>query len=304
MDAPPSPPPTSGDVGASFARWCLALVLVWTGAMRFTADGAALVGELLAQNRLLSGLSGSLDAGLLAVAMGVLQVGAGLLLFFGKRPGIRFRTGALVSAVLAGLSLTLFLTNPVWIEDLGGFPYLGSGQSLLKHVTVLGVSVYLFAEGLRFGVDARPHLVRMGLDLTLAGLVLSFGWIGLMKFTAVEATAIEPLLSTSPLLSWMLAAFGSQGASNVIGAVEVLIAVLLAGWWFMPALFRAGAPLAGLTFLVTLSFLVTLPGWHADMGFPALSSAGIFLVKDLALLAGVLVLVAETSGGPVAAPRA
>jgi uncharacterized membrane protein YkgB len=34
-------------------------------------------------------------------------------------------------------------------------------------------------------------------------LVLVLGWIGAMKFTAYEATGIQGLVASSPLMSWL-----------------------------------------------------------------------------------------------------
>lgn len=48
-------------------------------------------------------------------------------------------------------------------------------------------------------------------------------------------------------------------------------------------------------FLTTLSFLITLPGWDAALGgFPALSAAGGFLLKDVVLLAVAITTLAES----------
>ena len=42
-------------------------------------------------------------------------------------------------------------------------------------------------------------------------------------------------------------------------------------------------------FLTTLSFLFSLPGWDPRLGgFPALSDAGGFLIKDVVLLGSAL----------------
>ncbi len=124
----------------------------------------------------------------------------------------------------------------------------------------------------------------------VSGLMLPLVWIGGMKFTEIEAQGIEPLLSTSPFFAWMLSAFTLQTASIVIGVGELVTAGLLAAWWFNRPLFRVGAVLTTGTFLATLSFLVTLPGWHGEYGFPLLNGAGIFIIKDVALLGAAIAL--------------
>ncbi len=276
MESAARRPLARGDVGASLARWSLAPVLVWIGAMRFSTDGVETFATALAESRALWWLSAVIPPVLIAWTTGLLQIGAGVLIGTGKRPGIRLRIGALISLVLAAASLSLFFTNPVWIESLGGFPFIGSGQGLLKNVTLLGVSLYLYSEAA--GIASHETLHRPGLNVTLIGLVLVLTWIGLMKFTPEEAAGIQPLLETSPLFSWLLTFFTIQEASNLIGCAELLTAVLLVTF----AIFAS-----------TLSFLLTLPGWHPTLGFPALGAAGQFLLKDLVLLAGILILLVE-----------
>ncbi len=114
------------------------------------------------------------------------------------------------------------------------------------------------------------------------GVALVLGWIGLFKFTPTEAKAIVPLLEHSPLMSWLIPAFGVQGASNLIGTVEIGTALLLmVGTWSARALL-VGSGLGVLTFAATLSFLFTTPGmltqhdgfWVADG----------FILKDVTLL--------------------
>lgn len=293
MDPVSQQPLVTDDVGSSFARWSLALVLLWMGAVQFTAEGGRALAATLGDNALFSWVGSLVSPFFLAAFVGLIQIGAGLLLVTGKRPGVRLSKGALTSAILAALPLTLFLTNPVWIESMGGFPFIGSGQGLLKYVTILGVSLYLYAEAASFDDPRRARFKGMGLNVMLLGLILVLGWIGLMKFTAVEAAGIERLLETSPLMSWMLSVFSLQGASNFIGAAELVCVVMLSTWWWRPSLFVWGAAIAVATFATTLSFLVTLPGWNSVVGFPALSGTGVFLLKDLVLLAAVMILLIE-----------
>src|SRR5260221_8619294 len=58
-------------------------------------------------------------------------------------------------------------------------------------------------------------------------LVIVFLWFGGMKFTAYEAAGIAPFIEHSPIMSWLHALFGVQGASYVIGVVELSTAAAL-----------------------------------------------------------------------------
>jgi uncharacterized membrane protein YkgB len=116
--------------------------------------------------------------------------------------------------------------------------------------------------------------------------------IGGLKFTAYEAEAIRPLVATSPLLSWAYALFSPQAFSNLLGVVELTTALLLAPAPFAPRLGLVGAGLAAGTFAITSTFLITGPSWEESLGgFPALSPAGGFLIKDLALFGIALTVV-------------
>jgi len=118
------------------------------------------------------------------------------------------------------------------------------------------------------------------------GLVVVIAWIGALKFTTFEAHGIEPLVSHSPLLSWVYGIFTVGTFSTLLGVVELLTALLLAGKPWLPRLSLLGSALAIGLFVTTLTFLITTPGVFegSEGGFPVLSSTGQFLIKDVALL--------------------
>ena len=121
-------------------------------------------------------------------------------------------------------------------------------------------------------------------------LPIVFLWFGGMKFTAYEAGAIEGLIANSPLVAWLLSVFSPQGASNLIGTVEIAIAILLAVRFVAPKLAAIGAAGAVLTFVVTFSFFFSTPGvFLEEVGGLGISVVpGQFLLKDLALLVASL----------------
>ena len=126
-------------------------------------------------------------------------------------------------------------------------------------------------------------------------IVVVLAWIGAMKFTAYEAGAIQGLVASSPLLSWTYAVASQQAVSNMIGTVEIAIAIALAvGPLYRPAAI-VGALGAIATFATTLTFLLSAPGWETSLGgFPALSVVpGQFLLKDVVLLAASVSLLAK-----------
>jgi uncharacterized membrane protein YkgB len=136
---------------------------------------------------------------------------------------------------------------------------------------------------------------NIGRFLLRYGLVLVLGWIGAMKFTAYEAKGIEGLIKTSPLMSWLYNVLSLQTTSNLIGVTELLAALLIAIKPLSSRLSAVGSVLAICTFLATLTFLFSLPGWEKSLGgFPALSGSGGFLLKDVVLLGAALFTLAES----------
>jgi len=135
----------------------------------------------------------------------------------------------------------------------------------------------------------RNPFERLGVFFIRYGLVLVLAWIGAMKFTAYEAEGIKALVETSPFMSWMYKVLSLQATSNIIGVAELTAAALIAIRPLSAKLSAIGSVLAVLTFLTTLTFLFSLPGWEKSLGgFPALSGSGGFLLKDTVLLGAAL----------------
>ena len=144
--------------------------------------------------------------------------------------------------------------------------------------------------------DRLSRYGKLAARFTVAGVL---GWIGAMKFTAYEAGAIEGLVASSPFTNWLYDVLSLQGVSNLIGTIEVATAILIvAGLWLRGAAVL-GALGAIATFVVTLSFLFTAPGWEASLGgFPALSVVpGQFIIKDTVLLAVAVWLLGDALKG-------
>ncbi len=140
----------------------------------------------------------------------------------------------------------------------------------------------------------RNPFQTAGENILRYGLVLVLLWIGGMKFTAYEAEGIKPLVTTSPLMSWLYSVLSVQGVSNLFGVFEIVTGLLIAARPFSRKTAIAGSALAIGTFLTTLTFLFSLPGWEPSLGgFPALSGSGGFLLKDLVLLGAAVWLLGE-----------
>lgn len=156
----------------------------------------------------------------------------------------------------------------------------------------------------------RPRLAstlqHIGRLVVRYGLALVIAWMGAMKLTAYGAQTLEGLVTNSPLLAWAHGLLELRALAAVLGAIELVIAFLIAVKPLAPRLSAAGSVGAVIMFLVTLSFLGTTPGAFeaAAGGFPALSAdVGQFLIKDVVLLGAAVWLMAESIYAARAARR-
>jgi uncharacterized membrane protein YkgB len=145
--------------------------------------------------------------------------------------------------------------------------------------------------------SVQSRLGTVGIWVSRYGLVAVLLLIGVLKFTPGEAAGIQPLVAHSPLMSWMYSLLSVQGVSNLIGAIEIAIAVLIALRPFSPKASFIGSLGAIVTFVLTVTFLFSTPGAaQLNYGFPILGEAGQFLIKDTVLLGASFWTAAEALG--------
>ena len=143
-------------------------------------------------------------------------------------------------------------------------------------------------------IASSAYLEKLGISISRYGLVVTFLLIGILKFTAAEAQGIQPLVAASPLMFWLYHILSLQVVSNLIGATEIVVAVLIALRPFSARLSFAGSLGAVITFLLTVSFLFSTPGtFQFSHGVPLLGDTGQFLIKDLVLLGAAVSTAAE-----------
>ncbi|MDY0881505.1 reactive chlorine resistance membrane protein RclC [Dongia soli] len=166
---------------------------------------------------------------------------------------------------------------------------------------------------------------RIGINLMRLAIAIVFLWIGALKFVPYEADSITPFVANSPVMSFFYA-HPDQYKSHLthegqlvpaerawqtenntyrfsagLGTVELTIGMLVLLDPISVSLGFLGAVLAFLTPFVTLSFLATTPeAWvpalgDAEHGFPYLSGAGRLVLKDVVILAGGLLVMADSA---------
>ncbi|NOH50194.1 DUF417 family protein [Vibrio rotiferianus] len=124
---------------------------------------------------------------------------------------------------------------------------------------------------------------NIGYSLGVLGVALVLAWIGIYKFTPTEADLIKPLVENHPAMGWLYSVISVQAVSNLIGAVEIIVAIgLVVGLKNRKVGFFSGV-FATVIFLSTLSFLITTPNtWKMSDG---ILITNFFLVKDILFLA-------------------
>jgi uncharacterized membrane protein YkgB len=142
--------------------------------------------------------------------------------------------------------------------------------------------------------NSRTSMETVGIYASRYGLVLTLLLIGVLKFTASEAQGIQPLVANSPLMFWLYRILSLQGVSNLIGVIEIVVALFIALRPWSARLSLVGSIGAIITFVLTVSFLFSTPGaFQFSHGFPLLGDAGQFLIKDLVLLGASIWTAAE-----------
>jgi uncharacterized membrane protein YkgB len=212
--------------------------------------------------------------GIAGVAMLVASVMAILAI---NQQNLRTKLGAYLIVISLMPILTL-LSSTMWIETLGGFPAIGSGQGVIKYFALLTIGIFL----------AKPALADNKIIwLNVLPVVLVLLWIGGMKFTLLEAKGIEALVASSPLMSWMYQVWDLQTTSNLIGIYDLIALSLLVLAIFWQRLLIPAVLMSGAVFVVTQTFFLSWPS--ALSAETLLSTGGHFLIKDLWFIINLLI---------------
>jgi len=138
--------------GAAFARYGLALVIIWIGFMKFTAYESMGIEPLVAHSPLMAWLLSFTSIRGVSDMLGVIEILTALLMFSRPFSARAAQIGGLMGICTFLITLSFVLSTPgAWAPQLGGFPApsggaMGPGQFLLKDVVLLGVSIWVFGE--------------------------------------------------------------------------------------------------------------------------------------------------------------
>ena len=167
---------------------------------------------------------------------------------------------------------------------------LKSLKDIGQDLPITSLALRVFSETFSFYIAERTEGSRASLGLLRWALVVIFLWFGVGKFTGHEATRFTQFMAHSPIMSWLLALFGVEGASHVVGFLELSTTAALIAGAFNAFASALGAAMSRTTYLITVSFLLTTPGVSEP-------TVGGFLLKDLVLLAASLCLLHASFNG-------
>lgn len=138
-------------LGTFLIRYGLVLVILWIGAMKFTAYEANGIQPLVVNSPFIGWVYQILSIQAFSSLLGTVEITIAVMILL--RP-----LSPKVSAIGSVLAMLMFLTTmsflfstPGWEPSLGGFPALSvvPGQFLIKDIVLFGAAVWSLGESLR-----------------------------------------------------------------------------------------------------------------------------------------------------------
>ena len=138
-------------VSAALARYGLVVVIAWIGALKFTEFEAQGIAPLVSHSPFMSWVYDVSSVGTFSALLGVLEIGAALLIAVKPWWPKMSAAGSVIAIGLFVATLSFLFTTPgVFEASAGGFPVLSStGQFLIKDVALLGIAAWTLTDALR-----------------------------------------------------------------------------------------------------------------------------------------------------------
>ena len=136
-------------IGRVSVRYGLVVILLYIGAMKFTAYEAEAISGLVQNNPLMAWLYSVVSVRGLSIGITELAI-AGLIALRPLAPKVS-AVGSLLAIGMFLSTLSFLFTTPGVVEPSLGFPALSvmPGQFLLKDVALLGIAVWTLGDSLK-----------------------------------------------------------------------------------------------------------------------------------------------------------
>jgi uncharacterized membrane protein YkgB len=140
--------------------------------------------------------------------------------------------------------------------------------------------IFLASRTIPFRSNLDLHLVR-------GAMVFTFFVFSIQKWNQYTVEMLVPMISHSPVVFWLLPAFGLRGAGYFLAMAEAIFGTLIFLGYWNPRLGILGALGSIVTYIGTTSIIPFLPNaWAQEAGgFPIMTLPLGFLMKDFLLLA-------------------
>jgi len=142
---------TLESVGEKVIRYGLVAILLWVGALKFTAYEAEGIQGLVANSPLMSWMYSVMSVRGASMLIGVVEIVLGLLIATRPFAPMLSAIGSFGVIIMSLITLTFIFTTPgVWQPGYG-FPYPSPmpGQFLAKDLLMLGAAIWTAGEALR-----------------------------------------------------------------------------------------------------------------------------------------------------------
>jgi uncharacterized membrane protein YkgB len=142
---------TLESVGEKVIRYGLVAILLWVGALKFTAYEAEGIQGLVANSPLMSWMYSVMSVRGASMLIGVIEIVLGLLIATRPFAPMLSAIGSFGVIIMSLITLTFIFTTPgVWQPGYG-FPYPSPmpGQFLAKDLLMLGAAIWTAGEALR-----------------------------------------------------------------------------------------------------------------------------------------------------------
>lgn len=138
-------------IGAIVIRYGLVIILLWVGALKFTAYEAEGIQPLVSNSPLMTWGYQVLSVRGFAALIGIVEITLGVLIAMRPFAPKVSAIGSLGAAVTFLITLTFVFTTPgVWQPGYGfPFPSPMPGQFLAKDLLLLGAAIWTAGEALR-----------------------------------------------------------------------------------------------------------------------------------------------------------
>jgi len=157
---------TLENLGANVIRYGLVIILLWVGALKFTAYEAEGIQGLIANSPLMSWMYSVMSVRAASMLIGTVEIICGLLIALRPFAPKLSAIGSFGAIVIFLTTLHFLLTTPgVWQPGYGfPFPSPMPGQFIAKDLALLGIAIWTAGEALRAARREEVASNRAGAD--------------------------------------------------------------------------------------------------------------------------------------------